>query len=560
MSETRIKASDLRGKDICFLLDVDYQGTMFRFSSFPVELVDSSDGSILQYRGGLSDPDIYQQTELMGVDIEANSVPMELVFHDIDWMIEWLAGRRFDNSLCVISMITSQNGETDFTIQSKIVLFRGRSENSIVGTPEAPAGYIDFTISNDISISKKMIIKDHFTLGDFEFPSIREEAIGKIAPIVFGKIGPYPISYGNTIIDHNLLNGSPVYPIEYDTLYAVFIVCYGTIEATELRIYDSTFGNFVNPVETAVDSKGRIYSYVRYNVLGPNTEDNAFFPFRDDDQEYWAQWSEYDGAQLSPFTAGPLTGAGDICIYFLQNSGLEYDHEEWESLRSILNEYKFAGYINDPEVDIWSWLKDSIIEYLPIEVINGGQGLKPILNLYFYSDHKIHPHHHISESGEFEFITGIQPLDVEITNHLRLEYVWDGHLETFKTALEIDGNREERYQEAGKFTTQLSRMSHTIYGKKDNVVEIQHCYDFKTAQMIARNIIRFSALGSSAIDVRSKPHYGYIQLGEIIALSSEKLHFTGHLCQVISKRWEDNSWIFTLLIENNPLVNPNRIG
>ena len=61
--ETNIKPSDLQGRDICFLLDIEYAGAVFRFSTFPINIEDFAENTTIQYKGGLlSDPDINLQT------------------------------------------------------------------------------------------------------------------------------------------------------------------------------------------------------------------------------------------------------------------------------------------------------------------------------------------------------------------------------------------------------------------------------------------------------------------------------------------------------------------
>lgn len=117
MSSSYAKPSDLRGREICFLLDVEYQGSTRRFSTFPIDIEDLADETLISYNGGLNDPDITEQTSFVGFDLEANSVSMELVFYDVDWVSEWTKGRLIDNSVCTISMITVEQGQTTFTTQ-----------------------------------------------------------------------------------------------------------------------------------------------------------------------------------------------------------------------------------------------------------------------------------------------------------------------------------------------------------------------------------------------------------------------------------------------------------
>ena len=308
------------------------------------------------------------------------------------------------------------------------------------------------------------------------------------------------------------------------------------------------------------DSNGRIYSSVDFVVGGGPTHniENNNFLIRGifDGDQYWAQWSEYDGAMLyeeSP--EGYLTGAGDIILYMLAQTSLDYDENAWQGLRSLLNKFKFAGYINDPEVTIWEWLKTQIIAYLPIEVINGGAGLKPVLNMYFW-DENTNPNYHLNDSGETEIITGLQPLDYDVINKLVLKFAYEPPKERYKSTIIISGNMRPQDQSATYNLSQLAKTSFENYGLQEKVIQLDHVYDYNTAQMIAKYIIRTSAAGAYGLDISAGSRYGYMGLGDVISLTSDKLGLLNHKCQIIGKSWNNGRWIFSIFLENNKEINP----
>ena len=77
--DSNIKPSDLQGRDICFLLDIEYNGGLFRFSTFPIDIEDVNENKTIRYQGGLSDPDINLQTQIVGFNPEQNKLAIELV-------------------------------------------------------------------------------------------------------------------------------------------------------------------------------------------------------------------------------------------------------------------------------------------------------------------------------------------------------------------------------------------------------------------------------------------------------------------------------------------------
>lgn len=557
--ETNIKPSDLRGRDICFLLDIEYGGAIFRFSTFPINIEDLAENTTIQYNGGLSDPDINLQTQIVGFNPEQNKLSLELIFNNINWVTEWTKGRVLDNAVCNLSMITVRDNKTPFSMQTRIGLFSGRATGAIFGTPDRPIGHVAFTIENNLVVTDRKIIQEFQYLDISEFPRRDEKVQGKIIPLVFGKPGPYPVPIDSDSFDFfDTIRATPAYPIDSQTLYVIYIVAYSLIEATQLRIWDNTGGNFVNPVQAAIDSNGEFFSYVQYNVAGSNVEDNSFFPAGDDDQEFWVQWSEFSGAIPNPYGQGYLEGAGDICIYALEKSGLKYDYAAWAGVRLYLNKYKFAGYINDTEATWFQWLQDSIIEYLPIEIVNTGNGLKPVINLYFASD-EINPSHYVSDNGDFQIITGLQPLDVDIVNKISIYYSWDGFGKKYDSVLRLRSDMDPRLNYiANSIPSQLGKISLEQYGLKEVVYEIPHLYDLGTALKIAHDKMRLLAMGALAVEVSAAPKFGYFDLGDILSLSSDHLGFTNYKCQIVSKSWQANRWRFIIHLENNSLINPNQ--
>ncbi len=554
--QSYIKKSDLEGRDICFLLDVEYQGAIRRFSTYPIDLTDLADNTTIPYMGGLNDPDLTEQTEFVGFNLEANIIPMELIFYDVDWVSEWSKGRLIDNSLCTLSMITVQDEQTTFTEQSKVVLFRGRAVAGIFGVPDKPAGFISFSIENDITIQSTKIIPDYAYLENVDFPIIWAASEGKVIPFVFGKAGLFPRPTSDAFDFLGKAAATPAYCSNFQAGSNLqFIVSYDLTQGGDLRIWDSRGGNFVNPILTTTDPDGRIYSYVQYNFGTPaEVEDNNFYALGDEDVSYWAGWSENEGSIYSPYSEGVLEGAGDICLYALDASGLDYDVSEWQGIRLFLNQYKFAGYVNDTDVTWWRWLRDAIIAYLPIEVVNGGNGIKPILNSYFYVK-DIEPNHSLITSGDFEIITGLQPLDADPINKINVFYAPNNMQNKYQAKFIIDPLIPQDKTRPNRQRYALSDVSYERYGLRETTINLDHCYDLETAIRIAEDTLRIRAMGAYGLEVSAAPRYGYIMLGDILSLTSDSLGLTDWKCQVIAKRWSENRWIFTIYIENNTFIN-----
>jgi len=101
-------------------------------------------------------------------------------------------------------------------------------------------------------------------------------------------------------------------------------------------------------------------------------------------------------------------------------------------------------------------------------------------------------------------------------------------------------------------------MSLEQYGLQEKTLELYHVYDLDTALRIGHDKLRLQAFGAMAIEVSAAPKFGYLDLGDILSLSSEALGFDNYKCQIVSKSWQDNRWRFIIHLENNSLINPNQ--
>lgn len=570
--------NDIQGAELCFLLDVDWLGKTYRFSTVPIDITDTNTGELYRYNGGLGNPTIDQQTDFVGFDIDGSSIAMELTFNDVNWIAEWLHGRSLELAAAELSMIIvdEYNGHTSFKYSDRVPLFLGKVKDPIIGTPTRPPGHIMFSIENSTNVKAIKMLDNSFEIDPYVFPGLDQRAatlgriietpIGQYVPFVFGALGEWYIRKSGSgrfqiLADQDSARCSPAYIIDEvgsgGSLRIELIIAMGTVTAPRIRIWDQDGGNFVNYVYTDTNADGTQYSYTWYEQ-GHVIEDNSFIPGLDEDQTFWVSWAEFGEGIQDPLTGQSLGPAGNMSLYCLEQIGLEYDKEAWVGLVPVLNRYKFAGYINDPSILVFDWFKQNIVANLPIEVFNGPNGLTPRLNLYFTQD-TIPANHYILESGMFEVQTGLQPLEVQPVNKVTVKYGFTGRLEHYLSTVIIDptynGNDNAFIQR-----DPVSDMSYSRFGLLETVIELPFVWEMHTAYRIARDRIRMSALGAYGIEVSAFPQFGFLEVGEIIALTSHNLGLDEHKCQIVGKSWSGGKWNFVLQLEDNTLVNPSTVS
>ena len=569
--------NDIQDAELCFLLDVDWLGKIYRFSTVPIDITDTNTGELYRYNGGLGNPTIDQQTSFVGFDIDGNSISMELTFNDVNWIAEWLQGRSLELAAAAVSMIVvDESNHTSFKYEDRVPLFLGKVKDPIIGTPTRPLGHIIFSIENSTNVKAIKMLDNSFEIDPYVFPGLDQRAatlgrvietpIGQYVPFVFGALGEWYIRRSGSgrfqiLTDQDSARCSPAYIINATgsggSLRIELIIAMGTVTAPRIRIWDQDGGNFVNYVFTDTNADGTKYSYTWYEQ-GHVIEDNSFVPGLDEDQTFWVSWAEYGEGIQDPLTGQSLGPAGNLCLYCLDQTGLEYDKAAWVGLVTVLNRYKFAGYINDPSILVLDWFKQNIIANLPIEVFNGPNGLTPRLNLYFTQD-TIPANHYILESGMFEIQTGLQPLEVQPFNKVTVKYGFTGRLEHYLSTVIIDptfnGNDNAFIQR-----DPVSDISYSRFGLLETVIELPFVWEMHTAYRIARDRIRMSGLGAYGIEVSAFPQFGFLEVGEIIALTTEKFGLVEHKCQIVGKSWNSGKWNFVLQLEDNALVNHRTVS
>ena len=558
-----IKRSDIQEGDVCFLMDIEYFGAIYRFSTVPIDIEDNVENRVISYRGALSDPPVNLQSDLLGVDLEANTISIQLTFEEVDWVAEFLKGKTLNDAICTLSMIIVIEGKTKFTQQDRIGIFKGRALDSIFGAPDANPGTVAFTIENSLNVrnskllgEKHVIIEDNYTI------PIIEKSKGKIVPFVFGELGTSVREQAGSISLNEDLRCTPCYQAggtaTLKTQY--FQVAYHQVMnpgTSLIKIFDGQGGSFTNPVEIAVDPKGFLYAYVPFYLIvgspeGTNVQyDNFQVSSPEIAFQYYASWGGSRGGIPSIDGDGPMEGATDLSLYVLDKTDLLFDYSSWAGLAPVLNRYKFGGFVNDLDISALDWIQQNIWDLLPIMVVMGGNGVKAALNLYTYSQ-EINPSHHLIESGELEIISPLTPLEGEIINKITIRFSYAGMTGAYRSQVVIDPLLVE--EEPLKYKDPIAYISFTRYGIREKVIEAPYVYDLQTAIRIARDKIRAHALGNYAIEISASAKYGYLDLGDIVSITSERVGLTDHKCQIVSKSWSDNRWRYVLHIEDNPLV------
>ena len=474
-------------------------------------------------------------------------------------------------------MALERGGQILTSYEDRIRLFSGNVAQPIIGDPSKPTGAAAFTLERNPLSDPVPMIPASQRITNRLFPAIGTltNSIGKPWPIVIGAPG-YNIAavIGSRRSGDNVLASgfaTPAYIVERDptglaTAWEFHLLIAGhKVAATSVFVRDYQGNTATLPVHSGqtqsysgLPQDMETYSYVKFT----NAANGLVHPFlgasyATDAPEYWVQWGANGGAMENPFGSGYLTKAGDVMRWALSLCRVDVDHQAWQSYANLLNDFgEFAGYINDPELDGYTWAMDNILPFLPIEVVNGPDGLRPVYPFVFGAWQPGRVRAEITVDTGFYIVGPISTESEpdEILNRVELNYAQvapEEHLGTYTLSGAGGAARLDFFNS----TDEIAQLSRTRYGDRYEQIELQYVYDLSTAAHIARWLVRRAALTHRSLAFVADTSWGWLQIGDVVAITSDSYYFSNHKFQVIAKSWADGSWNFTMLIEENPVLN-----
>ena len=555
--------------DIIWFLEIDYLGTTKRFATIQFDYTDN-DKSYL-YNSGLNDVKIEQSLSEVGtIKVTTDSIAIAITFSDINIAKNQINGKFLEKSVCRLGYVLIKNGEIQNNYVDRPIVYTGIVSSPVYGHPDKTNGYVEFSIENTVNIDKTPLLthiigSDHFiedvscTNALYVSPDwpthqglteVQDIHRGKIIPFVFGELTQVQHSSGVT----SGIPITPAYAIAYDpsaTAKPVFyLLCGHVTNATSVKLYSNTGETDTANIKTFVNIDDRTLTYVEI----PNTSSIPQSVAANDDREVWVEWTN-GSAYPNPVDTTIFTGAGDLCLWLLSAVTDKIDYGAWAALKPMLNQYKFAGYVNDPKITILQWLQKNIIAYLPIHLINGVYGIKPVLSM-FQSIADLQPRLTIKTCPSFTRNSAVvsDSDDNDITNVVTVRYAKNGVTDNYSTYVKISDviPAASVLSSNTYIASQKSRNSIQRYGTKNNTIELDYVYNNLTAQRIAQDIIDKKSFMKKSIQYSVSLQYGYLELGDIIQITDAELGYINQKTQISQKIFDKNRWLITVKIDENP--------
>ena len=563
--------SDWIGAFPVFLISLNWGGRVYYISTKPITLT-SNDGDVSYFGGLVEEPDLTFDLGDMGFNVDSISTSIACIIQNVDIAKAVLDGNTLQDSTVELSYILEKTNSIQ-AYENRTVLLTGLVKQPVFSHKEQPLGYVEFSIEAPAFFGSLYAFQTRSTgrLNPLDISSLTNTGVspfagkfvgsstiidvpdahkGKALPIVLGTGGQITDEFGTSIA----YGVSPAYVIAVESTGQNEVwmgIASHYVEANQVRIFDKE-GRFLDPdVDHFIRADGTVFAYVNFDLKSSSLTDRLTNINDDESAEYFAGYFENSGGGLlSRSSNEAIEGGGDICVQFLQLGAADIDFEEWELLRPVLNNYKFAGYINSNEVSPLEFLENEIIPFLPISVIYGPKGLKPVLNL-LYEGSELYVKHVLTAGSEWYQNSPIQTLtnSENIINYFTLNYAYSLPQNKFVASMRITPDINLNYN--SNFTTSYSVLSAQKYGVKKDEADTKFVHNENTAALICRDKVRFEGVALRSIEYIASPRYGYIEVGDIILLSDTNLFSRSKKVQVIRKQWRNTNWLFVVKVEEH---------
>ena len=540
--------SALTGGRPVWLLTVTWSGRIYRFSSEAVRITQTTTGSVLAYTGGLNDPEFSTQAlDALTVTIEGASIPFEVVFEGVDVGAEWRAGRKLARATAELSMVIvdAQSGTSRQTWEARYALVDGDVVNPQWGMPNRPPGWATFSVEARTFDVQRPLLPAKWRVSPATWSTAPEAYQDKPYPLVIGDAGRYQQSdgtYANSCV-------TPAFRVDYvigggtKVLVSVLATEASINGGTILLLETDTDTTYVAPVTTETD--GLLTTVSIADISGAGSA------FRRATGPIYACWNN-GGGVVNPLdgSRAVMSRGGDLLRYLLGRTGLPIDDGAWEALTGLANRIEFAGFIDDPETDIWEFVRDQLLPWLPVSVVRTPHGLTPIALL---------PPAPASQLPALTVGPGVALVSPETCTRRIEELVND-------QTLQIAQDREGAYldsQRIGRWTVQdsgagfshdVAQVSAAEYGTRPGTaLSAPFVWSRSSARRILRQRVRLFGFLTTRIVLQASVEYGWVRLGRWFSLTVASLGITSRRAQCVDRSYlaARAVWELTFEIEDD---------
>jgi hypothetical protein len=497
LMDGRLTREDLEG-ELVWLLTLTWAGQVYRFSSYPVAPVDE-DGRALPHDGGLDVLEYEDGAELLTTSPELRSVAIEVLFPiDVAERIEaghdlaaasgelalWAVGQPWEDRQQVIvgTVVQPEYGAADEPVRFSL---EENPFDDVAVIPDAAAVVSASTWDQDA----------------FQTP---DDSLELVYPIVFGAPGLTTDDQGAAVLGR----GSPGIVLDYTNISyeaKLLMVAGHLVEASTVTILDQDGAGVTRTVSHVEDLLGRTVAVVDLTTTFAIDKTGSL----------WVCWTQ--GRALPG-----VSGAGSLLRYMLGRSSLRVDWGRVEALVAYLDRFEVSGYINSA-CSPWEWVQDNLLPLLPISMLSGPDGLRPVRWRYDAAEEDA-----VAVLTCGQGCERVSPITYErgranVVNEIRLSYAIDGEDGALLSAI---CTPEPDQADPAQFTILHSRISGSRYGLMAKTMETDIIWDRRTARLVATWLVQAWAFPTRVVTWDADQELaGWLEQGAPVLLVDDQVHW-----------------------------------
>jgi hypothetical protein len=512
---------------LVWLLEIEYAGAIWRWSSRPVEVV--GDAGTFVFGGGLDAMDFDDALAIVSDASRERSVSVSVLWPSPGVAV--LIQRGHDLAAGIGQLSLWMEGET---YESRMVVIQGLLSQPEYGNIDEP---VSFSVTEQPLDDLAEIIPPSLQIDDVTFPIAPESSHNQRYPLPF-------FAPGATRPDGVL---SPAYAIEYTAgtkkVDTILISGFEPVATTvEIGVWvDHELQTTTLPVQTMTDGLGRTVWVC--DITGETAD------FTQADEWFVHDWGA--GGIRSPYRSGPLRTAGELMRYLADRSSVRVDRARFASIASQLA-WPVEGYIDDDATAL-GYMIDVLLPILPVSLASGPQGLHPVLWRY---DARREDAVEALVSGPGVARVGnvtYQAKPADLIQRITLEWGFDAHTRKFtrSTILEpTNPTADTRSHSSAFIRGAASRYNADNPAKwRTFAAESELIGDEVTAGRFLAWKIRQLGYSPRLVDYEVGQEFGWLELGAVITLTDSELYLDEVVALVVGRTMQDTGiWRLQLQI------------
>lgn len=348
---------------IVWLLEVEYAGAIWRWSSRPIDV--SSDLGTLTYPGGLSALDVEDSLGIVSESGDERSISLSLLWPSPGVALLIQRGHDLAAALGQLSyLIEGQPWE------SRVVVIHG-----MLSQPEYEADNqpVSFTLIERPWDDIAQIIPPEYRIDATTWPTCPVAATNQRYPVpMFGAAASSRRGPGGAAVGL-----SPAYPLALNVgdggvdklIISAYPVAAATVQAG--TIVDNVYDTASFSVASTTDALGREVYYIDTSASSATIRYASAW--------YVTDWNE--GGILGNLEPGrPITTAGEMLYWLASRSSVRVDLPRFASIVGALS-WPVEAYV-DGDASPLQFIIDRLLPILPVSLVCGPNGIQPVLWRY----------------------------------------------------------------------------------------------------------------------------------------------------------------------------------